>query len=99
MLFLKLVKVMNLFKYSNDCIIDRICCKTTPENLFIRIILIRKDDFIIRNKDQKKSCKSNTYRIKFQLSHYFVELAGIEPASKRGSNMLSTCLSPDLIFE
>jgi len=28
-----------------------------------------------------------------------VELAGIEPASKRGSNMLSTCLSPDLIFE
>ena len=28
-----------------------------------------------------------------------VELAGVEPASKRGSNMLSTCLSPDLIFE
>ena len=28
-----------------------------------------------------------------------VELAGIEPASKRGSNMLSTCLSPDLVFE
>ena len=28
-----------------------------------------------------------------------VELAGIEPASKRGSNMPSTCLSPDLVFE
>ena len=28
----------------------------------------------------------------------FVELAGVEPASKRGSNMLSTCLSPDLVF-
>lgn len=54
MLFLKLVKVMNLFKYSNDYIIDRICCKTAPENLFIRIILTRKDDLIIRNKDQKQ---------------------------------------------
>jgi len=28
-----------------------------------------------------------------------VELAGVEPASKRGSNKLSTCLSPDLFFE
>jgi len=29
----------------------------------------------------------------------FVELRGIEPLSKRGSNMPSTCLSPDLVFE
>jgi len=36
--------------------------------------------------------------IKYLIKH-FVELAGIEPASKRGSNMLSTCLSPDFIFE
>ncbi len=28
-----------------------------------------------------------------------VELAGVEPASKRGSNKISTCLSPDLVFE
>ena len=35
----------------------------------------------------------------FEMLFEKVELAGIEPASKRGSNMLSTCLSPDLIFE
>ena len=34
-----------------------------------------------------------------EFSHFSVELAGIEPASKRGSHMLSTCLSPDLVFE
>ena len=44
----------------------------------------------------KKSCKFLIYRIFYSFE---VELAGIEPASKRGSNMLSTCLSPDLIFE
>lgn len=36
---------------------------------------------------------------KVRHSYLLVELAGIEPASKRGSNMPSTCLSPDLIFE
>ena len=35
----------------------------------------------------------------FDLLFEKVELAGVEPASKRGSNMLSTCLSPDLVFE
>lgn len=29
----------------------------------------------------------------------FVELEGIEPSSKQGSNKLSTCLSPTSIFE
>lgn len=41
-----------------------------------------------------QSCDLQDIRFLFS-----VELAGVEPASKRGSNMLSTCLSPDLIFE
>ena len=30
---------------------------------------------------------------------FFVELEGVEPSSKRGSHMLSTCLSLPSVFE
>ena len=40
--------------------------------------------------------KSVNYLI---FSLFFVELEGVEPSSKRGTNKLSTCLVVDLIFD
>lgn len=34
------------------------------------------------------------FRILLHFTYSFVELEGIEPSSKQGTNLLSTCLSP-----
>jgi len=60
---------------------------------------MHKSAFICFDEKQKTPVNVVFTGVCFDLLSEKVELAGIEPASKRGSNMLSTCLSPDLIFE
>jgi len=60
---------------------------------------MHKTAFICFDEKQKTPVNVVFTGVCYDLLSEKVELAGIEPASKRGSNMLSTCLSPDLIFE
>ena len=60
---------------------------------------MHKTAFICFDEKQKTPVNVVFTGVCYDLLSEKVELAGIEPASKRGSNMPSTCLSPDLVFE
>ena len=49
--------------------------------------------------NMKEKMQWTNVRCIFSFSSLWVELEGIEPSSKRGNNMFSTCLSPTWIFE